>query len=61
MNFNLQRQLRLAGFVTQLTGFFLHNTTVLILGISVFAFSYQMSIHKMEKFLEEKEELKEGD
>lgn len=52
MSFNFQRHIRLAGVVVSISGLFLHNWTVVLLGWTIVALGYMATISKLELWVE---------
>lgn len=61
MDFNLQRQCRIAGTVIVLLGVVFRNFSLLLFGNLVWVMGYAWSITKIEKFLEESTKTEEDD
>lgn len=58
--FKMCRHLRIAGLVILISYLFVHNFWLFIIGLNLFAFGYTLSIDKIEKYIEEKEEEKDA-
>lgn len=63
MKFNFQRHIRLAGTVAALIGLAVNNWPLIIIGWTVVAIGYMITITKIELFIESqhKEEENNGD
>lgn len=58
MNFKLVRHLRLATLVGQIAGVLLHDNMLFWIATIAFIWSYQWSIHKIEKAFERADDAK---
>jgi len=61
MNFNLQRHTRLAGTIAVFVGLYLKNWSIVLLGWTVVAIGYMITISKLERFIEEQYKEKDGE
>ncbi len=53
---NIPKQIRLAGAVLAIVGFFIHNTTLVLVGLMVQYLGVMTGIDRVERLLEEKKD-----